>query len=48
MRKRTTHADINRSTMLVGMWCGLVAAACACLLALVVFGPDAINVFFGG
>lgn len=48
MLKRPTHAEITRQSTLVGLYCGLVAAAGACLIAILVFGPDAVNVFFGG
>lgn len=48
MKKRITNAEINRPTMLVGIYCGFLAAAVACLIAILVFGPNAINVFFGG
>ena len=34
--------------MLVSLYCGLAAAAAACLLAVLIFGRDAVNVFFGG
>ncbi len=48
MKRHPTHQDVKRHSMLVGMYCGFAAAAIACLIAIVTFGPDAVNVFFGG
>lgn len=48
MKKQITHIEITRHSMLVGMYCGFIAAAVACLIAVAIFGPDAVNIFIGG
>lgn len=48
MKRQPTHQDVRRHSTLVGVYCGFVAAAIACLIAILTFGPDAVNVFFGG